>query len=219
MRHQSILTPGTWAEARPWPACTAVICALLVACSTPAVSDESPNAATMSANTLTSGCADCHGIDGLARENLDAPVIAGMPATHIEEAIYAYRDGARQCRYEPLMCETVLHTSDERIADLAEHYASQRRGPSNEPYDQDLAAKGERIHAVHCAQCHVRPDDPKGEDALGIPLHGQRGAYLRYALRSYKDGRRKNLLDTMEEKLEQVDSDGIEALVNYYASY
>jgi sulfide dehydrogenase cytochrome subunit len=188
-------------------------------CSAQAVADESPSAAANSAAALTSGCADCHGVDGLARENLDAPVIAGMPAAHIEEAIYAYRDGARQCRYEPLMCETVLHTSDERIADLAEHYASQRRGPSNEPYDAALAAKGEEIHARHCAKCHLSPDDPAVADALGIPLHGQRGAYLRYALKSYKDGRRKNLLDAMADKLKDVESDDIDALVNYYASY
>ena len=168
---------------------------------------------------LTTGCQDCHGVDGLASENLDAPVIAGMPAVHIEEAIYAYRDGARQCRYEPLMCETVLHTSDERIADLAEHYAAQPRDSSREEYDEALAMKGKEIHAKLCSQCHVKPDDPEAAEALGIPLHGQRGVYLRYALQSYQDGRRENLLDAMAEKLKQVDSDGIEALVNYYASY
>ncbi|MBT8110481.1 MAG: hypothetical protein KJO27_07125, partial [Gammaproteobacteria bacterium] len=63
------------------------------------------------------------------------------------------------------------------------------------------------------------PDDPAVADALGIPLHGQRGVYLRYALKSYRDGRRENLLDAMAGKLKQVDSDDIEALVNYYASY
>jgi len=219
MRHQGTMKSSTSAVALGWPCFSALVGLFLVAYPALSVADESeaPNAGA--AATLTSGCADCHGVDGLARENLDAPVIAGMPATHIEEAIYAYRDGARQCRYEPLMCETVLHTSDARIADLAEHYASQRRGPSNEPYDSELAAKGEKIHSEHCARCHVRPDDPDGADALGIPLHGQRGAYIRYALKSYKDGRRKNLLDAMGEKLKQVDADGIEALVNYYASY
>ena len=219
MRHQALLKSSTSTAARRWHARSAMVGMFLFALSAPGFADESPSAAASSATALTSGCADCHGVDGLARENLDAPVIAGMPAAHIEEAIYAYRDGARQCRYEPLMCETVLHTSDERIADLAEHYAGQRRGPSNEPYDSILAAEGKKIHDAHCAKCHVRPDDPEVADALGIPLHGQRGVYLRYALQSYKDGRRKNLLDAMAVKLEQVDSDDIEALVNYYASY
>ena len=219
MRHQALLKSSTSALAQGGWRLSALIGVFFLGSSAAAIADESPSAVAGSETALTSGCADCHGVDGLARENLDAPVIAGMPAAHIEEAIYAYRDGARQCRYEPLMCETVLHTSDERIADLAEHYARQRRGPSNEPYDSALAAKGEKIHNQYCVQCHVRPDDPGAADALGIPLHGQRGVYLRYALQSYKDGRRENLLDTMAEKLEQVDSDDIEALVNYYASY
>ena len=219
MRHQVFLKSSTAAVTRSWLCCSALFCLVLTAYSDETVANEADVADTGSAAALTSGCADCHGVDGLARENLDALVIAGMPSTHIEEAVFAYRDGARQCRYEPLMCETVLHTSDERIADLAEHYASQRRGPSNEPYDSELAAKGEKIHAEHCSKCHVRPGDPEVTDALGIPLHGQRGVYLRYALQSYKDGRRKNLLDAMGEKLKQINSDDIEALVNYYASY
>ena len=219
MRRQAIHKSSNFAKMHGWWYFPALSCLLALAIPAGALADEADAANIGPAAALTSGCADCHGVDGLARENLDAPVIAGMPAVHIEEAIYAYRDGARQCRYEPLMCETVLHTSDERIADLAEHYASQRRGPSNEPYDAALAAEGEKIHAEYCSGCHVRPDDPDVEEALGIPLHGQRGVYLRYALQSYKDGRRENLLESMAAKLEQVDADGIEALVNYYASY
>ena len=191
---------------------TSVVALLWLCCTLPGYADETPL-------VNTTGCADCHGADGLAAENLDAPVIAGIPAAHIEEAIYAYRDGARQCRYEPLMCETVKHTSDERIANLAQHYAMQPRDASNEAFDPELAAKGQEIHARLCTGCHVPPDDPEVADRLGFPLHGQRGVYLRYAIKSYLDGRRENLLDIMGEKLRQLDSDGIEALVNYYASY
>lgn len=219
MRPQDLRKSSTCTAALTWLCCT-----LLSGCSLPSAANPAPAKAqaaptVAAAPALTTGCADCHGVDGLAAENLDAPVIAGMPAVHLEEAVYAYRDGARQCRYEPLMCETVKHTSDERIANLAEHYASQPRKSSKEKYDRELAAKGEKIHARLCSTCHLPPDDPNVADALGIPLHGQRGVYLRYALKSYQDGRRENLLDAMAEKLKQVDSDGIEALVNYYASY
>lgn len=177
----------------------------------PASADEAP--------AVDAGCVDCHGADGLASENLNAPVIAGMPAAHIEEAIYAYRDGARQCRFEPLMCETVLHTSDERIAELAEYYAALPRDSSRECYDPKLAARGKEVHAKLCSGCHLKPEDEGVEDALGIPLHGQRGAYLRYALKSYMDGRRENLLEAMGLKLAQLEEGDIDALVNYYASY
>lgn len=188
------------------------IVALVLLCWTlPASANEAP--------AVDAGCVDCHGADGLASENLNAPVIAGMPAAHIEEAIYAYHDGARQCRFEPMMCETVLHTSDERIADLAEYYAALPRDSSREPFDADLAANGKEIHAALCSGCHLRPDDPDVGDALGIPLHGQRGAYIRYALMSYIDGRRENLLEAMGLKLQQLEDGDIDALVNYYASY
>ncbi len=168
---------------------------------------------------VDAGCVNCHGADGLASENRNAPIIAGMPATHIKDAIYAYREGARQCRFDPLMCETVLHTSDERIARLADYYAAMPRSSSKEGFDPQLAATGKFLHAEHCDGCHVRPDDPEVEQALGIPLHGQRMAYLRYALRSYMDGRRENLLDAMKMKLAQLEEGDIDALVNYYASY
>ncbi|MBT8088813.1 MAG: hypothetical protein KJO01_01260, partial [Gammaproteobacteria bacterium] len=198
MRAQYLWKSSTCAAALMWLCGT-----LLTGCSLPSIAVADPavaqtaSALAEAAPALTTGCADCHGVDGLAAENLDAPVIAGMPAVHLEEAVYAYRDGARQCRYEPLMCETVKHTSDERIADLAEHYASQPRKSSKEAYNRKLATEGEKIHARLCSGCHLPPDDPAVADALGIPLHGQRGVYLRYALKSYRDGRRENLLDAM----------------------
>ncbi len=168
---------------------------------------------------VDAGCVDCHGIDGLASENLNAPVIAGIPAAHIKEAIYAYRDGARQCRFEPMMCETVLHTSDERIAELAEYYAAMPRHSSRECFDAKLAFRGKEIHDRLCSGCHLPPDHADVALALGIPLHGQRKAYLRYALQSYLDGRREKLLEAMASKIAQLAEDDIDALVNYYTSY
>ncbi len=56
-------------------------------------------------------CNECHGIDGMGQGDPMVPVIAGMPAGHIEEAIYAYVDGARSCLREPRMCETVAAIS------------------------------------------------------------------------------------------------------------
>ena len=106
-----------------------------------------------------------------------------------------------------------------RIAKLAEYYAAMPRSSSKEGFDPELAGHGKLLHEEHCDGCHVRPDDPEVEQALGIPLHGQRMAYLRYALRSYMDGRRENLLPAMELKLGKLEEGDIEALVNYYASY
>ena len=42
-------------------------------------------------------CAACHGIDGSGVGYDYVPIIAGTPAAHLEEALYAYKDGARNC--------------------------------------------------------------------------------------------------------------------------
>lgn len=164
-------------------------------------------------------CVACHAEDGAGVGKMVVPIISGMPAVHIEEALYAYKDGARDCVLLPLMCDTAEELSDENIADLAEYYAAMPRQSLDEPYSPALASSGREIHEALCDQCHVPPDDPEVADALGPPLHGQRSIYLRYALDAYLDGSRENLLPAMEEKILLLDDDDVEALVNYYVSY
>jgi len=164
-------------------------------------------------------CLDCHGSDGMGKSDPVAPVIAGMPAGHIEEAIYAYIDGARHCVNEPKMCEAVAALSETQVTEAASYYAGQERGPTREPFDADLAAKGAAVHAEHCAKCHLPPDDPDVGEAVGIPLHGQRSEYIRYALQTYLRGDREALVPRMTESLRSLQPGELDALVQYYASY
>ena len=164
-------------------------------------------------------CAACHGEDGSGAGFEYVPIIAGTPAAHLEEALFAYLDGARRCVGVPVMCETVANLTEADVEELAEHYSDMSRISSGEDFNPRLAQVGELIHKEHCAQCHVLPDDEDVESALGIPLHGQRSAYLRLALGAYFSGDRDTLVPVMAEKLEELDADKIEALVNYYASY
>lgn len=164
-------------------------------------------------------CKTCHDEDGSGVGKAYVPIIAGIPAVHIEEALYAYKDGARRCEVEPAMCATAAALSDEQIAELAAYYGALERYSHGATFNEQLAAEGEKIHARLCSRCHLAPDDPDVDEALGIPLHGQRADYLRYALESYIVGRRENLLPEMEEKIRQLDHDDIRALVDYYTSY
>jgi cytochrome subunit of sulfide dehydrogenase len=164
-------------------------------------------------------CVACHADDGAGVGKMVVPIISGMPSVHIEEALYAYKDGARDCVLLPQMCDTADSLSDENIADLADYYADMPRSSLDEPYSPAMAGSGREIHEALCDQCHVPPDDPDVADALGPPLHGQRSIYLRYALNSYLNGSRENLLPAMEEKILLLDDDDVEALVNYYVSY
>jgi len=168
---------------------------------------------------IVEACKSCHAEDGAGVGKANVPIIAGMPAVHIEEALYAYKDGARQCLEEPVMCDTANLLSDENIADLAEHYGALPRNSLDEPFDVELAAIGENVHRKLCARCHLPPDDPDVEKMLGPPLHGQRSKYLSYALSAYLNGTRENLLPEMEEKIRLLDEGDVAVLVNYYASY
>ena len=164
-------------------------------------------------------CTACHGEDGSGAGFAYVPIIAGTPAAHLKEALFAYLDGARRCVGVPVMCDVAASLSEPEIEELADHYASMRRISSGEEFNARLAQVGELIHEEHCAICHVLPSHEDVESALGIPLHGQRAAYLRLALGAYFSGDRDTLVPVMAEKLEQLDADKIEALVNYYASY
>lgn len=176
--------------------------------------------AAQAAPLVIETCKSCHAEDGAGVGKANVPIIAGMPAVHIEEALYAYKDGARPCLEETFMCDTIELLSDEEIADLAEHYAAlPRNSLDDEPFDAELAAIGAEVHRKLCARCHLPPDDPDVGEVLGPPLHGQRSAYLTYAIQAYLDGARENLLPEMEEKIRLLDDGDVEVLVNYYVSY
>jgi cytochrome c553 len=164
-------------------------------------------------------CAVCHGDDGVGEGFPFIPIIAGTPAAHLEEALFAYKDGDRRCVGVPVMCEIVMNISDDEITELAKYYSRMPRVSSGEDFDPDLAAAGKIIHDRQCAVCHVMPDDPQVDSALGIPLHGQRAAYLRLALGAYLTGDRKTLVPEMEKNIRTLDTESIEALANYYSSY
>ena len=164
-------------------------------------------------------CAACHGEDGSGVGFDYVPIIAGTPATHLEEALFAYKDGARKCVGAPVMCDAIAPLSDDEIIEMAEYYAAMPRLSTDEEFDPQLAAVGKIIHDDLCAQCHVLPTDDNVEDALGIPLNGQKGAYIRMALGAYLTGDRETLVPIMADKLKLLDQDKIEALVNYYASW
>ena len=176
-------------------------------------------AAAQAAPAALEVCRACHDEDGSGVGKPYVPIIAGIPAAHIQEALYAYKDGARKCVIEPVMCSTAAILSDADIAELAEHYGALERYSHATTFSETLAAEGARIHARLCARCHLPPHDPDVGEVPGIPLHGQRADYLQYALESYLNGNRENLLPEMEEKISQLDQRDIRALVDFYVSY
>lgn len=173
----------------------------------------------LAAPTVLEQCADCHDSRGMGGDDPMVPVIAGIPAAHIEEAIYAYVDGARNCVRIPRMCDTVAGLSESEVIEIAEYYAGQEREASAEAFEKDLAAEGALLHEEHCSTCHWPPDRDGVEHAIGIPLHGQKREYIRFALEAYFAGDREALIPTMADAIERLSPGDLGALVNYYSSY
>jgi len=159
-------------------------------------------------------CVTCHGEDGRGGES-DTPIIAGIPDVILEDALYAYADGDRDCGVKPMMCKVSTRLTEEQVGELAARYAAMPFVPAGEEFDSVLAEKGKAIHDSDCAICHGA-DDPG--DAQASILHGQRMEYLRSALQQYAAAKRKQL-PAMEKKTSQLSGEDIEALINYYASY
>jgi cytochrome c553 len=164
-------------------------------------------------------CAECHGTDGMGQDLPMVPVIAGIPAEHIEDAILSYVDGARSCAHEPRMCETVAMLSESQVTEVADYYAGKERGSSGQEFDRDLAARGALLYQQHCALCHLSPDSEDAAYAVGIPLHGQRLDYLRYAIEAYLGGDREAQFEAMMHELRELRPEDVDALVNHFASY
>lgn len=161
-------------------------------------------------------CTGCHGADGASGITPETPTIAGFDAVVLEDAMFAYKDGARKCLPSgAMMCQVSGPLSEDDIVELAAHFAAMPYKPAGEEFDAAKAAAGEELHENKCAMCHGihEPGDPQ----FGI-VHGQRMAYLRMALQQYAAGNREAMAP-MVEAAKALTPDEVEAIVNYYGSY
>lgn len=160
-------------------------------------------------------CAGCHGADGVSSALPDTPIIAGIDAVVQEDALFAYRDGGRECAPPGVMCQVVSSLTDDDIVGLAAHFAEMPFKPAGEEFDAALAAEGEKIHKANCGVCHGTEGLGDAESSI---LPGQKTAYLRHAMEQYAAGEREQL-PPMQEKINALQHGQAEALLNYYASY
>ncbi len=165
------------------------------------------------------GCNACHGPDGVSQRT-DTPTIAGISAIVIEDAIFAYREGDRNCSavdFGPAFdaCTQKNALSEEDIAGLAEHYAALSFIAAKQETDAGMAARGKAIHDRDCEICHsdggANPDDNAGI------LAGQQMGYLRQVMTEYQAGERPQPRP-MEMTMTPLSAADIDALAHYYGS-
>jgi cytochrome c553 len=154
-----------------------------------------------------SGCEGCHGQGGVS-STPGMPNLAGQDPKYIVAAVKAYKRGQRK---NDMMKTLVSALTDTELDDIALYFAVQKPGKAKTPSPGNQESG--KSAAVACSGCH-------GEGGVSIgtapSLAGQDAQYLAAAIKSYKDGARKDQL--MKAPAASVDADTIKNLAAYYAN-
>jgi len=163
-------------------------------------------------SALAAGCAGCHGAEGISPADA-FPNLAGLPADVIYKQLDDYRTGKRQ---NPIMQGMAAALSDQKITDLAAHFAAL---PAAKQSGADAAAPalirtGNPLRSIApCAACH----GPLGRKEGAPPLHGQKGAYLKAQLEAFATSTRHNDINQqMREVARALSASERDALADWY---
>jgi len=185
-----------------------------------------PSALAADAQELFEPCTACHGKDGASTET-DMPIIGGMSAPYLTDAMLAYKEKDWPCHEVEIpagpdkgkktdMCTIAADLSESDIEKLSEFLAAKPFVRASQDFDAELAAKGEQIHDASCSKCHDEggslPDDDSGI------LAGQWMPYIRQSFEDFGSGDRP-MTKKMKPKFEKLEDADKEALIHYYGSF
>jgi sulfide dehydrogenase cytochrome subunit len=175
---------------------------------------------------LVEDCTHCHGKGGASTEP-DVPIIGGYSADYIFSSLTALKNQERPCPETEYrsgdkkgtktdMCQVVKDMSHSDIKQVAQYFSEQKFVRAKQKFDPELAKKGQEIHEKHCEKCHSNGASAAKDDA-GIQA-GQHMAYLEQMCKEFLSGARP-IPKKMKARLEQLDKESINALINYYGSF
>jgi sulfide dehydrogenase cytochrome subunit len=168
-----------------------------------------------SESMLANTCAGCHGTGGSSMGPA-APSIAGLSPTYFEETMVGFASGEIP---STIMGRIAKGYTEDEIKAMGKYYAAMKMQPAKQSFDPALADKGAKLHDKYCEKCHA-DGGKSAEDDAGV-LAGQWTPYVNWTLADYKAGDReatKKMKKKLSELLEREGSDGVMALLNFYAS-
>jgi cytochrome c553 len=179
-------------------------------------------AADLVAGEATAGaiCAGCHMPDGNSVVET-FPKLAGQHAQYITKQLNDYKSGAREDATMTGMAATLA--TDEDVANVAAFFASKASAPATA--DDAKVALGKAIYRggnnttnlPACMGCHGV--NGSGNPTAKFPaLAGQHAAYTITQLSNFRDGKRKNDMNSMMRGVAgKMTVAEIEAVANYIA--
>jgi sulfide dehydrogenase cytochrome subunit len=186
----------------------------------------SGGASAADVSKLVETCASCHGKDGASTEK-DVPIIGGYSGQYIEDSLAAYQNKERPCPeveyrsgekkgQKTDMCRVAKELSQADAKEVGKYFAGKPFVRAKQPFDAAKAKQGQKIHEVECVKCHDKGGSSPDDDA-GI-LAGQWTAYLEETFKEYKGGKRP-MPEKMKPKIDKLNQNEIDELLNYYASF
>ncbi len=170
------------------PFAVAYAALLLVGCA------QTPGPGLARGEQIFDTCFPCHGKDGLGKELIGAPAIAGLPRWYVERQLQNFKSAMRGAHPHDLegarmrpMAKSLYREGD--LASVAEYVATlPGRVPAATMVMGDTAAGRMRYQSI-CVTCHQ--DDGKGNEALGAPpLTHQYDWYMMSQIAKFKSGMR-----------------------------
>jgi cytochrome c553 len=154
-------------------------------------------------------CLGCHGIEGYrnAYPSYRVPKLGGQKASYLVIALKGYRDGTRE---HPTMVGQASSLSDQQMEDVAAYLAS----IGNETVAAGGSENASFDKAQNCTACHG--NNGVSVNAMWPTLAGQHEDYLLRALKSYRDGSRKDPVMSMQASL--IEEKDLAVLAKYFAS-
>ncbi len=168
-----------------------------------------------SASMLANTCAGCHGTNG-ASQGPAAPSIAGFSPDYMVETMEGFASGEIP---STIMGRIAKGYTVDEFKTIAKYFAGKPFVKATQNFDPELAKAGAKLHDKYCEKCHAEGGQ-SAEDDAGV-LAGQWTPYVNWQLANYKAGDRKaskKMKKNLKTMLERKGSNGITALLNYYAS-
>jgi cytochrome c553 len=164
-------------------------------------------------------CAGCHGPDGNST-NPEWPKLAGQHVAYLEKQLREFKAGKR---VNATMNGMAAPLSDQDIADISAHYASQKvRLGVADPAAVELGRKlyqggNAETGIAACMSCHGPAGS--GNPLARFPsLSGQHASYVAKSLQDYRSGSRENDPNAMMRRVaERLTDREIKALAEYVA--
>ncbi|MEK7990385.1 MAG: c-type cytochrome [Thiotrichaceae bacterium] len=165
---------------------------------------------------LGNTCAGCHGTNG-ASVGPATPIIGGLSAETIKEAMNGYKSGDRP---GTVMGRIAKGYTEAEIDAMAGFFCEQKFVPAKQEADATKADAGKKLHDKYkCEKCHEN-GGTEDEDGSSI-IAGQWKTYLQYELADFQEGHRympKKMKKAMKKLLKKDGEANLEQIIEYYVS-